>query len=545
MKKFILLFALVSLLLASCEKSQQSRISNNELSIIPFSNDNLRFGLVDLRGNIIVDNEWERTSSIAMNGIVSVKNKDGNFEFFTATSNPKKIGNVYKEVTSFSEGLAAVVNEQGFVHYIDTKGIIKFELPDDGKGSPIQTAGAFSEGLARFQNSENLWGFINTDGIVVIKPRYDYVRSFKEGLALVERYNTTTNEKSIGFINKQDIEVIPLTERYTAFSDFSEGLASCTDKDTKNQWGYINKKGDKVIEINKLRVKVMPFHGGFATFYDGSYWGMINKEGDIVVNPKYDGLFASNINGLAPYKNSSNEIGFINTSRKDVIDCKYEEVLPFFSKTTVVKDKYYIFIDKQGDDVSETYLKHININNIVMQFTNITNDLIKNQFINANNITDAIISSISETQINGLSFNSSVRDAINSYKISRSKLPRNSYQKYIQNEISLTGNIDPYKVKIYFNENILNADGGQINERARIKAIEFTIYTRSLDSNQIESIITRLKSKCENAKFTFDSDASNSSWKPNTSIYKFDRSKIELSYSSSEIHIKIDYSEYF
>jgi hypothetical protein len=360
MKKLSTFVILFTIILSSCDTEPPSTNSERKLSYIPFSNDNQRYGLVDLKGNIVVENEWERPSSIASEGIVRVKNKDGKYEYYTVDKNPKKIGAKYKDATLFSEGLAAVVNEKGFIHYIDKEGNIKFELPDDGKGSPIQKAGIFSEGLARFQNSENLWGFIDKEGKVVIKPRYDYVRNFKEGLAMVERYNITTSEKTIGFINKEDVEVIPITDRYTAFDDFSKGLAACTDKNSKDEWGYIDKKGDKVIEINKVRVATMPFRtDGHAAFFDGSYWGLIDKSGKIVVNPRFDNLLSYYYNGLGPYKNNSNEIGFINSDREEAIKCQYEEVLPFFASTTVVKDRYYIFIDKEGKPASNknTYLK--------------------------------------------------------------------------------------------------------------------------------------------------------------------------------------------
>lgn len=550
MKKISLLFVLFTVIFLSCDNLNKTQTKNNNetLSIIPFSNDNLRFGLVDLNGEVIVDNEWENPSSIAIDGIVSVKNKDGYYEFYTATSNPKKIGVEYKDVTLFSEGLAAVVNEQGFIHYIDVQGNIKFELSDDGKGGLIQKAGAFSEGLARFQNSENLWGFINMEGEIVIKPRYDFVRSFNEGLAYVERYNKTANERSIGFIDQQDLEVIPLTERYTAFSDFQDGLAACTDKDGKNQWGYINMVGDRVIEINKTRVSVKPFQNGNAAFFDGLYWGLIDEAGKIVVNPKYDALLSYYNNGLAPYKNSSKEIGFINSSREDVIKCQYEDILPFFSSTTVVKDKYYVFIDKQGNSVSNVYLKYIPIKSIIAQYTGLASGLVNSLYINVSSIANTIIPHISSESINDLSFNSSVKDVMSYYKIPLSGLPNNSYQKEIQHRIGLSGNLKPFKVKIKFSESIYTQSSEShliINDRAKIKSIEFRVSSKELDSNQQTKIIDEIIAKIETAGFVLDSGAAESSWKANSTFYRLGRTTLEINSNKSEFNIIIDYSEYY
>ena len=551
MKKILLLSVALMLLLSSCDQTTLTK-DNSKLNIVPFSNDNQRFGLVDLKGDIIVDNEWESPSTVASEGIVRIKNKDGLYELYTAEKNPKKIGAEYKDATLFSEGLAAVINEKGFIHYIDKSGNIKFELPDDGKGSPVQKAGIFIEGLARFQNAEKLWGFINKEGKVVIKPRYDYVRNFSEGLAMVERYNKTTRETSRGFINNQDVEVIPITERYTAFLDFKEGLAGCTDRDLKNQWGYIDKEGNKTIEISKIRQKVMPFQkDGHAAFYDGSYWGLIDRKGNIVVNPRFDRLLSYYYNELGPYKNSSNEIGFINADRKEVIKCQYEEVLPFFANTTIVKDKYYIFINKNGDQASDknTYLKYVPVNDIINQYLSFPDQLVKSLFINASAIVEFVIKELTANSVNGLSFNSSVNDVINYFKIPKSKLTKNSYQTYIEKRIDLVGNLKPYKVKISFNEPVQvqsrYSNSSVINKKATIKSVAFDIYVKGLDKEQVQSIVDNIKLKIEDAGFLLDKDASNDSWKDNVSIYRQGQTVVEFDYNSYQINLKIDFSEYY
>jgi len=550
-----ILFYAISLfvLLSACDETTLNKLKNNsKLSIVPFSNDNQRFGLVDLEGNIIVDNEWENPSTIASEGIVRVINKDGLYEYYTADKNPKKIGAEYRDATLFSEGLAAVVNEKGFIHYIDKTGTIKFELPDDGKGSPVRKAGVFIEGLARFQNAENLWGFINKDGKVVIKPRYDFVRNFSEGLAMVERYNKTTHETSRGFINQEDAEVIPISERYTALLDFKEGLAGCTDRNAKNQWGYIDKNGDKIIEISKIREKIMPFQkDGYAAFYDGSYWGLINKKGNIVVNPRFDRLLSYYSNGLGPYKNSSNEIGFINADRKEVIKCQYEEVLPFFSSTTIVKDKYYIFIDEEGEQASDknTYLRYVPINNIINQYLSFPGQLVKSLFLNSSSITESVIKSLSGSSVNNLSFNSTVNDVINYFKIPKSRLPKNTYQKFIEEKIDLIGNLEPYKIKIYFNEPVqIQAKYSGvpiINKNATIKSIGIKIYVKGLDKEQINSIVDNFKMKIEDTGYLIDTEASRGSWKENVSVYQLNQTVITFDYNSDQISFKIDFSGYY
>jgi len=547
MKKLFYLLLLPVFAFYSCNFFGGSKTNTSQtISAIPFSNDNLRYGLVDLKGNIIVENEWENPPSIAVEGVVHVKNKDGNYEFYDVNANPQRLGSVYTDVTLFSEGLAAVVNEKGFIHYIDRNGDIKFELLDDGKGIPIKKAGVFSEGLARFQNDENLWGFIDNMGNVVIKPRYDFVRNFKEGLAYVERYNQSSNERTIGFIDKMDNEVIPLSERYTAFSDFSEGYAACTDKVSKDQWGYIDKIGNRVIDINKTRVKVMPFHNQSAVFYDGLYYGMIDNMGNVKVNPKYDRLLSYYQNGLAPFTTSSNEIGFINPDRKEVIKAQYEEVLPFYSNTTVVKDKYYVFIDKEGNSVSKTYLKFIPVKSIINQIQDYRNSIVRNLYLNINSVVNALIESVKDETINGIDFNSGVREVMKAYKVSRSGLPQNTYQSYIQFTTELPGLGDPCKVRIEFNEAVFQYNRYQnldINERAKVKGIKYEVLAKKAEKSQINAIADKMLSLFLEAGFERNNNMPSTMM--NGETYSLKGTLMEKAITDAGIRYNIDYSAYY
>lgn len=66
----------------------------------------------------------------------------------------------WKDAWVFSEGLAAVKNDQGKWGYIDKTG--KVIIP-----CQLKIAGAFSEGLACIQDDQGKWGFIDKTGKVV------------------------------------------------------------------------------------------------------------------------------------------------------------------------------------------------------------------------------------------------------------------------------------------------------------------------------------------------------------------------------------------
>lgn len=76
----------------------------------------------------------------------------------------------------------------------------------------------FCGGVAQFAEGEAPWrGLVGRDGRVVLRPKYEVVSEFKEGLAYVR------NEERYGFINPRGEEVIPLF--FEGARQFSDGIA--------------------------------------------------------------------------------------------------------------------------------------------------------------------------------------------------------------------------------------------------------------------------------------------------------------------------------
>jgi ribosomal silencing factor RsfS len=128
-------------------------------------------------------------------------------------------------------------------------------------------------------------------------------------------------------------------------------------------------------------------------------------------------------------------------------------------------------------------------------------------------------------------------------------LPKNSYQKYIEQKIDLSGNTQPYKVRISFTEPVQVQSRYSstmiINKKALVKSLEFRIYTHGLSKEQVKSLIDNIKLKIEDSGYALDETAAKNSWKENVVFYRAGQTIIELDHNTGQINMKIDFSDYF
>jgi hypothetical protein len=114
--------------------------------------------------------------------------------------------------------------------YIDRTGTVVIE-------ARFQAAESFSEGLAAVVDDSGRYGFIDLDGEWVIEPAFDYADDFSDGLAAV------ADDELYGYIDTSGEWVIE--PRYTNAGDFSEGLAPAA---VDWVYGYVDESGAWVIE---------------------------------------------------------------------------------------------------------------------------------------------------------------------------------------------------------------------------------------------------------------------------------------------------------
>jgi WG repeat protein len=212
-----------------------------------------KWGFINKNGKITIEIEYEKahvfseglaaaaivvdTSSLSLFKKVLYGFIDKKGNFIIEPKYDDVGGKQYVSVGTFSENLAAVKLHDRW-GFIDKNGSVKIHFH-------YKWATLFSEGLAAVQNeNNNKFGYINEKGKFKIKPKYDFARKFSEGFASVEFDGKWT------FIDKKG-KVIS-KRSFSNTGHFKNGLAQ-VEEGSKNDpsIGYINTKGEVVWEPQK------------------------------------------------------------------------------------------------------------------------------------------------------------------------------------------------------------------------------------------------------------------------------------------------------
>ena len=264
----------------------------------------------------------------------------------------------YKEVHSFSEGLAAVKKDSQW-----------FYIRKDGTLLPtvsVRKAGDFHQGVAVVDGS---W-LMDTQGKKYAKLKsYSFVGDFQEnGLAEVgvrRASRSLLDYISIGWgwgagWGGPVWGVGPGWGPYWGGYGYHHhhhhhgwgggiGISPGVVMPSSLYRGYVNKKAQEV--ISPTYSYVSPFYGKLALIREDGHWGMVDTKGQVGIPAAYDALLPFS-EGLAAF-GSDKKWGFIDESNKVVIPNRFDSVQSFFQDrtTAVEKDKGGI-IDKAGNPVA-------------------------------------------------------------------------------------------------------------------------------------------------------------------------------------------------
>ncbi|MET0392562.1 MAG: WG repeat-containing protein [Chitinophagaceae bacterium] len=191
-----------------------------------------------------------------------------------------------------------------------------------------------AQSLSPFKDASGKYGAKDASGNIVIQPRYGYLDSFYNNLAIAYK------EDHFGFIDPAEKTIVPF--RYDMAVHFSEGLAAVNTGGRINtddifeggKWGFVNRQGD--VLITPQYEMVGSFHEGLAVinrggktdaktgdFYGGK-WGLIDISGKEIIAAKYDAIQTSNPQVLVV--GNDLKFGLADRSGRQLTSLKYDDI---------------------------------------------------------------------------------------------------------------------------------------------------------------------------------------------------------------------------
>lgn len=239
---------------------------------------------------------------------------------------------------------------------------------------------------ARIKQNEK-WGVIDDKGKFIVKPKYEHISEYSEGLAEVRiagksgyidqngklvisaafnhagLFNNGLAPVASGdssyYIDRKGKRTLP--GKYEDADIFSSGLAAVKQN---GKWGYINGNGKTAIPF--AYDNATSFTGEYAVVTINSKKGVINKQGTTVIPAAYDRILPCNKELFVVSKGALS--GYVNSKNQIVIPVQYDELglfdlawpnelSPGIYKTAIeykLKDKTG-YLDRKGENVNLPY----------------------------------------------------------------------------------------------------------------------------------------------------------------------------------------------
>ena len=233
-----------------------------------------------------------------------------------------------------------------------------------------------SEYLSEYEGPEAKWGFIDKRGQVAIRPRYDQVSAFSEGLAAVNHkgkwgYIDKTGDIVIDFqflaawsfvngyarvetfvggqcfIDKSGRSTCP--EGAIELGDISDGFFQIM---TSGGDGFVDLRGE--ILLDPIFDRTRAFYRGYAVAYRGDQARLIDTMGNTVlegaytkIHPPSNGLIC--VQGIDGYQ-------FLDVDSGASALGSFERAVPFETGITAVKaEGMWRLMDTSGSFISESF----------------------------------------------------------------------------------------------------------------------------------------------------------------------------------------------
>lgn len=344
---------------------------------------NGKVGMLKANGEDFIPVKYDSLGMYSDNMLVA---KVGDKYGFLNEEGKETVPFVYSQAHDYSEGLAAVVNENGKYLFIDKLGNVTI------KPKKYDRVDKFTNGTCKVYRKDKFWEIDREGKKVKNSKKKVEVGNVDENKSNDDMYvENSENVSDTNTVYDKDLASTPtvistsqpnniqLSQNFSSniskydavLGNFSDGLLPVTKN---KKLGYINAEGEEVIPCTKKYyiepgmddgiVKYGSFHDGLAQVYsfEGESGaiesqgaknikiGYMNKLGETVIPAIYD--YADDFSEGKAYVRSNDFQGFIDTTGKRLFQCKQSPNDMFFSDGLVLiidyDDGKYIFYNSEG-----------------------------------------------------------------------------------------------------------------------------------------------------------------------------------------------------
>ena len=407
MKKFInytkcLLAIIITSIVASCgNSSKNSAITHIPVQLKVDGN----WSFLDIEtGAILFEGEFKKMPSVVTEGVFTTRNDEGEI-FYNKIEDEKvfkQIAGPFKSASLMNQGLAIVCKAESHLSAINDKGEDVFTLePQDG--IVIKQAGQCIDGLIKFEDENQLWGFLDKNGKIAIKPQFDYVDDFHNGLARATMHSD--NKDKFVIINKSgEVE-----------SEIDKGLVGhlgngiVAYSDNKKEFGIL--KIGKVLEKKisaSSKFEIISVQNDDIFYASENSGGLLNEDGEILIRAKYEFLTRLDGETFLGIKKDGKDVEYeiLNAKgevvKKDEIDSRIYGAFNLHSNGRVMlKDgKEFQLINAKGENVGNNPVKEWGGVNDIIRIESNMSALVESDYFDWAKI-DEMIESIKSGSLSG------------------------------------------------------------------------------------------------------------------------------------------------
>lgn len=241
-------------------------------------------------GTLLYEDEFKNVPSAVINGYFSVEEGKG-YTLYKVGEKPEPVADCegLKYVGYMADGLVPVTLPKERISLVDGSGKRVFTLDPVGGKEITYCSQGYSDGMLAVMAEDGNMGYVDTKGEYIVEPKYSTCNDFSEGLALVLKTIGEGEDAETKYIviNKKGDEVFALKAGF-APEMFRYGFGYLPVKDTNGHILFYDKKGEVYFKSPNKVKGVGTYNDKMFTFYteDGE-WGVMDYQCETLVRPKY------------------------------------------------------------------------------------------------------------------------------------------------------------------------------------------------------------------------------------------------------------------